>query len=213
MPRPVLLTAGATRNRVDAIRYLSAHATGTTGVDLATRLAAKRSVHLLGSGEACLRAEIAQLRAGSRATWEEFQGTRDLMARMEGHLRARPDSILLHSAAVGDYEMIAPEASKIPSGRSRMVLELQPAPKIVDHVRDWAPECFLVSFKAAAPGTSLGELEAIARAQALRTGSDLVFANVLGAIQTDVLLVRAQGAERHTTRQGALEALLAALPD
>ena len=33
----VLITAGATRNPLDAIRYLSAHATGRTGVDLAQR--------------------------------------------------------------------------------------------------------------------------------------------------------------------------------
>lgn len=209
--RPVLLTAGATRNRVDAIRYLSAHATGTTGVDLATRLGREREVHLLGSAEACLRAELAR-RDGATFASEEYLGTRDLMARMETHLRARPDTVLLHSAAVGDYELSSPEASKIPSGQPRVTLELHPAPKIVDHVRTWAPACFLASFKAAAPGTTLDALEAIARAQAVRTGSDLVFANVLGGIQHDVLLVTASTTRRFATRGEALDALVAGLP-
>jgi phosphopantothenoylcysteine decarboxylase/phosphopantothenate--cysteine ligase len=213
--RPVLLTAGATRNRVDAIRYLSAHATGRTGVDLAARLArAGRPVHMLGSAEACLRAEVALLRTPLPRpfTHAAFEGTRDLMARMEAHLRAAPDSVLLHSAAVGDYEMAASETGKIPSGRERLTLELVPAPKIVDHVRTWAPGCFLVSFKAAAPGTTLPELERIARAQALRTRSNLVFANVLGDIAHDVLLVDADRTRHFPTRDAALDALLAALP-
>jgi phosphopantothenoylcysteine decarboxylase/phosphopantothenate--cysteine ligase len=212
--RPVLLTAGATRNRVDAIRYLSAHATGRTGVDLADRLAASgRRVHLLGSEEACLRAMLLQASSPAPTlTHETFEGTRDLMARVERALRAAPDSVLLHSAAVGDYEMENAEAGKIPSGRDHLTLTLVPAPKIVDRVRGWAPDCFLVSFKAAAPGTSLGALEAIARAQAHRTGSDLVFANVLGDIGHDVLLVSADATRHFPQRRDALAALLAALP-
>ena len=66
--------------------------------------------------------------------------------------------------------------------------------------------------KAAAPGTTLPELERIARAQALRTRSDLVFANVLGDIAHDVLLVDVDRARHFPTRDAALDALLAALP-
>ncbi|MEN9786901.1 MAG: / pantothenate metabolism flavoprotein, partial [Pseudomonadota bacterium] len=78
MARPLLLTAGATRNRVDAIRYLSAHATGQTGVALARRLSGHGlDVHLLGSVEACLRAELDALRHpdAPAPTRETFEGT------------------------------------------------------------------------------------------------------------------------------------------
>ena len=99
--RPLLLTAGATRNPVDAIRYLSAHASGRTGIDLAGRLSGAYAVHVLGSGEACLRAPAG-------LSTEEFTSTRDLMARMERWIRANPTGIVIHSAAVGDYEAEAP---------------------------------------------------------------------------------------------------------
>lgn len=193
----VLLSAGATRNPVDAIRYVSAHATGQTGVSLARALRPRHEVLLLGSAEACLR-------AGDLPT-EEFGSTRDLMARVEHHLRRHPDCAFVHSAAVGDYEA-EPLATKIPSGRPEMLIRMRPAPKILDQVRGWAPDCFLVSFKAGSPELSLDELEAIARAQLHRSGSDLVFANRLGALQ-QVLLVGRGATERFAERGPAIAAL------
>ncbi len=207
---PLLLTAGATRNPIDAIRYLSAHATGRTGVDLAARLAPTHTVHLLGSAEACLRAPAA-LQAMPGFALEEFMGTRDLMARMERWITAHPRGVVIHSAAVGDYEADA-VASKIPSGAKELVLRFHPAPKIVDQVRTWAPDAFLVSFKAGAPELTADALEAIARAQLARTGSDIVFANVLGAIETTVLLVTRGGTTAYPKRTDALTALCARLP-
>lgn len=203
-PRPVLITCGGTRNPIDAIRALSAGSTGTTGIDLARRLAGQgRAVHVLGSLEASLRAPDLPI--------EVFGSTRDLLARVERWCRAHPDGVVLHSAAVGDYEAPA-DAGKIPSGQAELVLRLTPTPKIVDHIRGWAPGVFLVSFKAGRPGIPSDELEAVARAQAVRTRSDLVFANALDHTGSDVLLVRPDATRRFARRADALDALLAALP-
>lgn len=203
MKRPALVTAGATRNPIDAIRYLSAHATGTTGVHLAAALADGFDVHLLGSAEACLRARLD----APAVPATEYLGTRDLMARMEAALRARPGGILVHSAAVGDYEAV-PTTTKIPSGQAELVLRLTPGPKIIDHVRTWDPDVFLVSFKAGSPDWSEDRLEAVARAQLERTASDLVFANRIGALGTSCMLLDARGTTRFTTRSEALAALV-----
>lgn len=214
--RPVLITCGATRNPVDAIRYLSARATGQTGIGLARALraagggpagAGPLELHVLGSEEASLRAPDLGL--------EVYGSTRELLARMERWCLANPDGVVVHSAAVGDYERseaVVRESGKIPSGQDEIVLRLTPTPKIVDRVKDWAPGAFLVSFKAARPGVTLEELEAIARAQAVRTGSDLVFANALDHLGTDVLLVSATVTRRFERREDALTALLATLP-
>lgn len=204
--RPALVTAGATRNPVDAIRYLSAGATGTTGIRLASGLSSLFATTLLGSGEACLRARLvhADLRT------EEFTSTRDLMARMERHLRAHPGGLLVHSAAVGDYEAQA-VATKIPSGQAELVLRLTPGPKIVDHVRDWDPELRLCSFKAGSPDWTDDRLEAVARAQLRRTRSDWVFANRLGELATSCMVLDPAGTQRFTSREAALSYLLARL--
>jgi phosphopantothenoylcysteine synthetase/decarboxylase len=130
---------------------------------------------------------------------------------MERWIRARPGAVVIHSAAVGDYEAAA-LTTKIPSGSPELVLRLHPAPKILDQVRGWAPDVFLVSFKAGSPELSAAELEAIARAQLRRTGSDLVFANVLGAIETTVLLVSEATTEAFGRRADAIAALCARIP-
>lgn len=201
---PALVTAGATRNPVDAIRYLSAHATGTTGVALARALAPRLGVRLLGSAEAVLRARLDA--PGVPAA--EYTSTRDLMAKMEAELRARPGGVLVHSAAVGDYEAV-PLSTKIPSNQAEMVLRFTPGPKIVDHVRGWDPDVFLVSFKAGSPDWDEAKLEAVARAQLARTTSDLVFANRIGALGTSCLLLDAAGTARFADRDAALAALVA----
>jgi phosphopantothenoylcysteine synthetase/decarboxylase len=199
----VLLTAGATRNPIDAIRVLTANATGRTSVDVAARLAAAGArVHLLGSPEAALRAEAAGLPA------EVYGSTRDLMARMEAWVRAHPDGALIHAAAVGDYESADGVATKLPSGRAELVLWLVPGPKIADHVRGWGLRGPYVTFKAASPETTDLDLVAIARAQRARTGCDLVFANVLGRLDRGVYLVGDE-AVRHERRDAAIAALVA----
>lgn len=213
--KPLLLTAGATRNRVDAIRYLSAFAGGQTALSILSDLP-ETPVYLLGSGEAVLRARLAMAEralAGEKR-WslqtEEFTGTRDLMGRMERWIRGNPYGVVVHSAAVGDYEA-EPNASKIPSGQPEISIRLRPGPKIVDHVKDWAPECKLVSFKAGKPGLKPVELEQIAKGQLLRTESDLVFANVLGEIETSVLLVERERTRAFNRRTDAIKALVETL--
>lgn len=199
---PALVTAGATRNPVDATRYLSADSSGRTGLELAAALAATHAVVVLGSEEAALRAR------GTPTEVEVFGSTRDLMARMERHLRARPGGVLVHAAAVGDYEAEA-LSTKIPSGQDELVLRLRPAPKIVDHVRAWDPNVFLVSFKAGSPDWSDDRLVAVAEAQRLRTRSNLVFANRLGDLDRSCVIVGERGTERFERRSEALARLLA----
>ncbi len=200
---PALITAGATRNPVDAIRYLSANATGNTGIAIAHALATRLGVRVLGSAEACLRARLADPSIATR----EYTSTRDLMAKMEEELRARLGGVLVHSAAVGDYEA-EPTTTKLPSGQPELVLRLTPGPKIVDQVRGWDPDVFLVSFKAGNPEWDEATLEAVARAQLERTRSDLVFANRLGALGTSCLIVSAGGTERFGARDVAVGRLV-----
>jgi phosphopantothenoylcysteine decarboxylase/phosphopantothenate--cysteine ligase len=199
----VLITAGATRNPVDAIRYLSAHSTGRTGVAIGEALRARgAAVTLLGSAEARLRA--------LDLPGEEYTSTRDLLARMERWVRAHPDGAVIHAAAVGDYEVPDALTTKIPSKMPKLVIELVPAPKIADLVRGWGLRGIFVTFKAASPETTDDQLVAIAAAQRERVGCDLVFANVIGRLSRRVALV---GREPRwfEDRGAAIEALVGAV--
>jgi len=197
-----LITAGATRNPIDAIRVLTANASGRTGVLIGQGLVrAGVSVHLLGSPQAVLRAEQAGLSA------EVYGSTRDLMARMERWVRANASGALVHSAAVGDYESASPADAKLPSQREELTLRLVPGPKIADHVRDWGLVGPYVTFKAASPEVDDAALVALAQAQRHRTGCDLVFANVLGRLHRGVQLV-GDRAERFEQRDAAVATLV-----
>lgn len=200
----ILITAGATRNPLDAIRYLSAFSSGSTGVGLAAALSDAGLVTLLGSAEACLR-------AGADTQTEEFVSTRDLMARMERWVLAHPDGIVIHAAAVGDYEAAEDDGEKIPSGQAELIIRLRPTPKILDRIRDWSPAARIISFKAASPETTDERLVEIAEAQRCRTGSTCVFANIIGRLQEGILLQRESGSEWHATRSAALAALVVAV--
>jgi len=200
--RPVLVTAGATRNPIDAMRFVSANSSGRTSVAVARRLAELGcNVHLLGSPE-------ANLRAGGLSC-QEFSTTRDLMRRMQAWITDHPRCAVVHAAAVGDYEAAAEDAGKIASNLDELVIRLRPTPKIADHIKGWAPESYLVTFKAAAPGTGAEVLVDTCRAQLLKTRSDLVLGNVLGELCSTTTLVDESGSEAFEDRAAALKALSA----
>ena len=206
--RPVLITAGATRNRIDAMRFLSAHSSGKTGAYIATALG-PRDLMFLGSPEACLRApqSIAQ---------EIYTDTLDLLDRMRAWVGSNPAGLVVHAAAVGDYmiDPADPEAEgKRRSGQDVLQLRLVPTPKILDQVRGWSEQVYLISFKAAAPHTNTDELARIAAQQRVRTGSDLVFGNTIGRTDAEIVIVGADGAQVYAERHYALEALTAHIQD
>ena len=177
-----LITAGATRNPIDAMRYISAYSTGRTGVQLARLLAdAGVEVTLLGSAEARLH--------GSSLPGETFGSTRDLMHKMEAWIRINPEGAVIHAAAVGDYEVAAPRHSKASSGKAEWVLALTPTPKIANLVRSWGSRGFFVTFKAAGPETTDQALLELAKEQRSRTASDAVFANVIGRLSKGIAWV------------------------
>ncbi|MCP4807163.1 MAG: hypothetical protein GY913_26120 [Proteobacteria bacterium] len=201
--RPVLVTAGATRNPIDAMRYISAHSSGRTGVAIASALVVHGCrVHFLGSPEACLRANAIP-------STEEFADTRDLMERMEIWVRANPQGWVIHAAAVGDYELAGSAVGKISSNLETLTLTLRPTPKIADRVRFWSDDITLITFKAAPPLTDGESLVKICRKQLERTRSDLVLGNVLGSLATTTTLVDDSGSEAFDDRAEALHALAA----
>lgn len=205
MNRPTLITAGATRNPLDAIRYISAFSTGRTGVSLANALVEQGAVHFLGSAEACLRCK-----SHPNLTVAEYTSTRNLMEQMLSFIDAHPDAIIVHAAAVGDYEIAQTGQHKIPSGKNELILRLTPTPKIIDHLRPRSRHIKLVSFKAASPETTDAQLHTLASRQRARTGSDLVFANVIGRLSSRVLLC-GDAPAWHDTRTQAMAALIAQL--
>mgnify|MGYP002037534785 CR=1 FL=1 len=166
--RDILITAGATRNPIDAMRFISANSTGQTGAWLADALGTEHDVTVLGSPEALSRCPDS-------VRHQTYTSTTDLMDKMRTWVLAHPFGLVIHAAAVGDYA-VDPVEGKLASGQDSLTLTLRPTPKILDAIRGWSPDVKIISFKAAAPHTSMPELGAIARAQGERTDCMAVFA-------------------------------------
>ncbi|WP_297468597.1 bifunctional phosphopantothenoylcysteine decarboxylase/phosphopantothenate--cysteine ligase CoaBC [Thermococcus sp.] len=183
----VLVTAGATREYIDPIRYITNASSGKMGVAIAE--------------EADFRgAEVTLIRTkGSVPSFVENQieveTVEEMLEAIESELKAKRYDVVVLAAAVSDFRVRNRAGVKIKSGKA-LTLELEPTPKIIDIVKALQPDVFLVGFKAE---TSEEKLVEEARKQIARAGSDLVVANTLkafGSDENEVLLVSREGVKR-----------------
>jgi phosphopantothenoylcysteine synthetase/decarboxylase len=177
--RPILLVGGAPQVDLDAVRYLSVHATGTTACRLANRLP---EAELLLSYNA--KPGIAAKRYRRRAELDE---------QVQHWAQAHPGGLIVMSAAVNDYQLerIQVESDgtridiaasgKVPSGADRIHLQLQPAPKLVDQLRqEWGFHGHLVAFKYESVRSVIDSAKALLH----RIDASLVVANSIdGSVQ------------------------------
>ena len=176
----VLVTAGATREYIDPIRYITNASSGKMGVAIAE--------------EAEFRgAEVTLIRTkGSVPSFVENQveveTVEDMLEAIENELKTKKYDVVVLAAAVSDFRVKEKASVKIKSGKT-LTLELEPTPKIIDRVKELQPDVFLVGFKAE---TDEDRLIEEAKRQIERAGSDLVVANTLkafGSEENEVLLV------------------------
>lgn len=181
----MLIIGGAPKVPVDAVRYLSVHASGGTARRLAAAVRAVRGVEAI---DLMLPSE-PQEEAGIL----HYGDRQELDALVAGWVERQPEGIVVCSAAINDYQVAGvesvrdgecqrwPAGSKVPSGADEIRILLRPAPKLVDALRgSWGHAGPLVVFKYEHADT------VIESAQRLRTrvGASLAVANSLcGSVQ------------------------------
>lgn len=137
----VLITAGPTWVPIDTVRVISNIATGQTGILLAEelcRLSAKVTL-LIGPVETCcLNKNIKLLR---------FRFFDELKDKIIQELKYKKYDIVIHSAAVSDYEPSKVYSGKIKSGIKNLRLSLVPTEKIIDLIKRIDNSIILVGFK------------------------------------------------------------------
>ncbi|ANF23483.1 bifunctional phosphopantothenoylcysteine decarboxylase/phosphopantothenate--cysteine ligase CoaBC [Thermococcus piezophilus] len=185
----VLVTAGATREYIDPIRYITNSSSGKMGVAMAE--------------EADLRgAEVTLIRTkGSVPSFVENQieveTVEEMLEAIENELKAKKYDFVVLAAAVSDFRIKNKADVKIKSEKP-VTLELEPTPKLIDRVKELQPDVFLVGFKAET-GLSEEELVSAARKQIERVKSDVVVANTLkafGSEENEVILVTADAVKK-----------------
>lgn len=169
--RRVLVTVGRTVEYIDPIRVVTNNSSGKMGMAVAqaaTEAGAEvTAVYGKGSAEVPPGARVIRVDTAEqmrKAVWDELGDGRGY-------------DVVVAAAAVGDWRPVGEEKKKISThDRDRLVLELEPTPKIIDRIKHDFPKTFLVAFRAQHDLT-LDELLADARARAKKADADLIAVN------------------------------------
>ncbi len=186
----ILITAGPTREPIDAVRFISNRSSGKMGFWLSQAgIAAGHDVTLLMGPAPGLDAQLGELAAvqasssGGRLRIYRFESSAHLKQLLDAHLRDH--DTLIMAAAVSDYRPVEVAEGKLPSDKSAgLTLQLQPTPDLLAlaaaqkraHQRVIA---FALEEQA--------QLEERALAKMRRKGVDAIVANPLGTMEADAV--------------------------
>jgi phosphopantothenoylcysteine decarboxylase/phosphopantothenate--cysteine ligase len=193
----VVVTAGATKERIDPIRILTNRASGKTGRAVARALYVRgATVTLVQDGPDVPYADVVAVE------------TADEMMAACRRTAATADA-LVSAAAIADFTADAVD-QKIRSG-SPLSVDLRPTPKLIDSVREAYPDLPIVGFKAE---TSGDDAAMVAEAERIRDRVDLAFvvandASVMGDDETRALLVGRGDAREYVGDKDGLGACVA----
>ena len=133
----ILVTAGATREPLDAVRYLSNVSTGCTGAALADALVAHDHRVTLLRGESAVPPRSA-------CEVEVFTSTEDLRGRLQRRLEGGAFDAVIMCAAVADYRPDFAVNGKISSEAAELTLRLVRNPKILPQLKSFSPRPLVV---------------------------------------------------------------------
>ena len=138
--KKILLTCGPTWTPIDSVRVISNISSGKLGQKLAETLSAQ------GAKVTLLEGAVARPLKKASIKVLEFRYYHELAKLLKQEL-GKPCDIVIHAAAVSDYQVKNRCRGKMPSGRREQILRLVPTEKLIHRIKTFSPECFLVGFK------------------------------------------------------------------
>lgn len=154
----ILITSGATREPIDAVRFLSNISTGRTGALLADALAAQGHSVTVLHGEAAVRPSRV-------ADTETFGSTADLQAALQRRLGTGNYDAVIQCAAVSDYRSAETSVGKMSSYAPELTVRLVPTPKLLPALKTYAAPRPLkvIGFKLTAGADAAGRATAVGK--------------------------------------------------
>lgn len=168
--KKILITAGPTWVALDKVRVISNIATGKTGILLAEKLSK------LGAKVTLLLGPVQIDNLDTKIRVVNYRFFHELSKLLKNELQKKKYNIVIHSAAVSDYQPRKALAQKVKSGINNWIIKLAPTEKIIDSIKKISPESFLVGFKFE-PDSSREYLFRQARLLMQHAKADLVVAN------------------------------------
>lgn len=169
--KKILMTAGPTIEYIDPVRVITNVSTGKTGVLLASELiSAGAKVSMIygpGNEKPPKGAKITNVKTSK----EMFDATKN-------ELKKKFDIVIM-AAAISDYTPENFSKSKIKSTKKSLNIRLKKAPKIIDIVKKYQKEAYLIGFKAETDILQ-NNLIKLAQKKMNDTDADMIIANDIG---------------------------------
>ncbi len=172
----ILVTSGATREPVDAVRFLSNGSSGASGATLADAWAARGHAVVLLRGEGAAAPRLVREN-------EIFSTAEDLRTRLERRLACGRFDAVVMVAGVSDYRPQSPSLDKLSSEPASVTLRLVRNPKIVPVLKSYSPRPLVVVGFKLTVGAGPSERHAAVSAQFASGGVDAVVHNDLEEIR------------------------------
>lgn len=175
----VIVTCGPSFEPVDEVRRITNFSTGELGILLSSSLAAA------GFETICLRGVAATHTATpAAADLRGFTTNDDLAAQLRSLGAAGNVAGIFHTAALCDYRVrrvedaggAAVEGAKIASRNGALTIQLEPATKLISHLREWFPGSAIVGWKYELDGPA-SEAIGKARRQVMENQTDACIVN------------------------------------
>ena len=172
--KKVLMTAGPTIEYIDPIRIITNQSSGKTGVLLASELisAGAKITLVYGPG-------IEKPPKGAKII--KISTSKEMFDVVKKEMSKEFDIVIM-AAAISDYTPENPGKNKIKSIKNKIKISLKKAPKIIDQIKKYQKNVFLVGFKAET-NLSKNELITLAKKKMNESDADMIVANDIGSIR------------------------------
>ena len=203
----ILITAGPTTTAIDAVRYITNHSTGRMGAAMAEEALRRGAVvdYVLGVDKGVVRPVPPRGSEGRLHLVEVRTAEEMAVAALEKLPQATG---VVATAAVMDYEVASPSASKLKRASDAIALDLVPSTDVLGSLKRAANGQWFLGFAAETDNVEehgLGKLEA--------KGLDFLFANAVSklgaagqtgfAVSTNAGVLLSAKGERHELALGA----------
>ena len=166
----ILITSGPTWVPIDTVRVITTVFGGKLGLEIA------KQANKFGHSVTLLQGPGRIIVKSKKIKVIHFKYYDELLKLLVGLLKRKKFDVVIHSAAVADYEPIHKFNGKISSEKKTLVIQLKQTIKIVDLIKQISPKVFLVKFKLEI-NKSRNELINIAYHSMKKSRANLMVAN------------------------------------
>ncbi len=170
-----LITAGASREPLDSVRFITNASSGRQGIEIAKEIIARGGEVLLINGNSTVKIPEFITKVDVSSTAEFLDEIKKALTDKEKNY-----DFFISAAAISDYTPLTQVEGKISSDNVKELhIQMKLTPKLIEEARKVNNNVFIVAFKAE---TNLSSEELINRAyeRLKRSNADLIVANDIG---------------------------------